>query len=270
MKFDGILLCTDLDDTLLREDKSISEENIKAIEYFKENGGAFTFITGRTHVAVKNLLKTVKPNAPIGCLNGGSIYDHVNDKNLMEIEIDKSSAEIVDLVLEKFPSMGIEVVTHEHNYFCKRNFYTDEHQRHELLPTYEGDYHTVEGKWAKILLMDEKHIIDELIQYIATLEQAKKFDFVRSTANYYEILPLNASKGNLLLQIAEILGIDKEKTVAVGDNENDISMIKSAKVGYAVSNAAEKAKAVADIITVSNMEHAIARIINDIEEKRIL
>ncbi len=270
MKFDGILLCTDLDETLLQTDKSVSEENKKAIKYFKENGGTFTFITGRTHIGVKPTLEAVKPNAPIGCLNGSSIYDHVKDKNLMEMELDKSSAEVIDLVLHKFPSMGIEVVTHEHNYFCKRNFRTDEHQRLEFLPNFEGDYHTVPGKWAKILLMDEKSVIDELIPFIETLEPAKKFDFVRSTAYYYEILPPNANKGNLLLKIAEYMGIDKEKTIAVGDNENDISMIKAAKVGYAVANAAEKAIDAADIITVSNMEHAIAQVIEDIKNKRIL
>ena len=266
MKFDGILLCTDLDDTLLRKDKSISEENIKAIEYFKENGGKFTFITGRTHIGVMHTLESVKPNAPIGCLNGSSIYDHINEKNLMEMELDKSAAEVIDLVLQKFPSVGIEVVTHEHNFFCKRNFRTDEHQRLEFLPNYEGDYHTVPGKWAKILLMDEKPVIDELIPFVHTLEPSKKFDFVRSTAYYYEILPPGASKGNLLMQIAEILGIDKEKTIAVGDNENDVSMIKAAKVGYAVANAASQAIEAADIVTVSNMDHAIAKIIEDLDK----
>lgn len=270
MNFNGILLCTDLDETLLRKDKSISDENKRAIEYFMENGGKFTFITGRTHVGIKHTLEEIKPNAPIGCLNGSSIYDHVEGKNLMEMELDKSAAGVIDLVLKKFPSMGIEVVTHEHNYFCKRNFRTDEHQRLEFLPTYEGDYHSIEGKWAKILLMDEKPVIDELIPYIDTLEIAKRFNFVRSTSYYYEILPPGADKGSLLLQIAEILGIDKEKTIAVGDNENDISMIKAAKAGYAVANATEKTKAAADFITVSNMEHAIAKIIEDIENKRIL
>ena len=44
-KFDGILICTDLDGTLLKNDKSVSEENLRAIEYFKREGGRFTFVT---------------------------------------------------------------------------------------------------------------------------------------------------------------------------------------------------------------------------------
>ena len=48
-KFEGIMICTDLDGTLLKNDKSISAENARAIEYFKDNEGLFTFVTGRMH-----------------------------------------------------------------------------------------------------------------------------------------------------------------------------------------------------------------------------
>ena len=75
-KFDGILLCTDLDGTLLRNDKSISQENLDAIEYFKSEGGYFTFITGRMPCFSEEIYQVVRPNAPIGCINGGGVYDY--------------------------------------------------------------------------------------------------------------------------------------------------------------------------------------------------
>ena len=77
----------------------------------------------------------------------------------------------------------------------------------------------------------------------------------------YEILPKGASKGNLLPHLAAILGVDMSKTIAVGDYYNDVSMIRSAGVGVAVANAVDEAKAVADIVTVSNEESAIAKIV---------
>ena len=55
-----------------------------------------------------------------------------------------------------------------------------------------------------------------------------------------------------------------KNTIAVGDYNNDIAMVKAAGVGYAVANAVDELKAVADKITVSNNEHAIARIIKEI------
>lgn len=69
----------------------------------------------------------------------------------------------------------------------------------------------------------------------------------------------------MLLRMADMPGIDRKKTIAVGDYENDISMIRSAGVGYAAENACPAAKAAADRITVSNEEHAIAAIVADIE-----
>ena len=72
-KFDGILICTDLDGTLLNGDYKVSEENAKAIEYFKREGGYFTFITGRMYYYAEDIYEMVKPNAPIGCGNGAAV-----------------------------------------------------------------------------------------------------------------------------------------------------------------------------------------------------
>ena len=95
--------------------------------------------------------------------------------------------------------------------------------------------------------------------------KADKFDFIRSEHSLYEILPKGVSKGNLLLKLADLLGIDRNKTIAVGDYDNDISMVKCAGIGYAVSNARDSVKEVADKITVSNEENAIAAIIEELE-----
>ena len=74
-KFDGILICPDLDGTLYKNDKTISDKNRKAIEYFKREGGYFTFITGRLPYYSTYAYDSVKPNVPFGCINGGGVYD---------------------------------------------------------------------------------------------------------------------------------------------------------------------------------------------------
>ena len=78
-KFDGILICTDLDGTLYnsdRESRTISKENLNAIEYFKSEGGYFTIVTGRMPCFSDEAYNAVKPNCPFGCINGGGLYDH--------------------------------------------------------------------------------------------------------------------------------------------------------------------------------------------------
>ena len=100
--------------------------------------------------------------------------------------------------------------------------------------------------------------------------KAEKFDFIRSERRLYEVLPKGTSKGALLLKLADLLGVDRKKTIAVGDYNNDISMIECAGVGIAVSNARKCVKAVADRITVSNEENAIAQIIYELDKGKIL
>ena len=67
------------------------------------------------------------------------------------------------------------------------------------------------------------------------------------------------------MKMCELLSIDPARSVAVGDYDNDVSMIKAAGMGIAVANATPSVMAVADSVTVSNEEHAIARIIYDLD-----
>ena len=74
-KFDGILICTDLDGTLIKSDRTVSDADLKAIEYFKSEGGIFTFITARMLCHTGDVRAMIRANAPLGCLNGGALYD---------------------------------------------------------------------------------------------------------------------------------------------------------------------------------------------------
>ena len=91
------------------------------------------------------------------------------------------------------------------------------------------------------------------------------FDYIKSDREYFEILPKGASKGTLLEKIAELHGIEMKNTIVAGDNDNDVSMLEIAGVGVAVSNASPAAKKAANYHTVSNEEHAIAKIVEDLE-----
>lgn len=269
--FEGILITTDLDETLLCDDKTISRENLDAIEYFKENGGKFTFITGRPMVIVDDLYNTVKPNAPIGCFNGGGIYDMAKGEYLWKVELPREALELVEYVDKVFPEMSIQVCGFKNCYFCKMNSSMAKHLTTGGFPDIRCRYTEVEEPIAKVLFADEREEnLFKLRDILNSHPKAYKYDFIRSHAEYYEILPKGISKGILVTKLAEILGIDKNKTIAVGDNDNDASMLESAAVGIAVSNASKAAKDAADIITVSNNENAIEKIINDLQSGKIV
>jgi hydroxymethylpyrimidine pyrophosphatase-like HAD family hydrolase len=86
----------------------------------------------------------------------------------------------------------------------------------------------------------------------------------------YEILPKGVCKGTSIEKLCECLDLDINKTVALGDYNNDISMFYAAKAGIAVSNACREAIEAADFVTVSNEENAVAKVIYDIEDGKYL
>ena len=266
-KFDGILMCTDLDGTLFKKDKTISEENVRAIEYFKSEGGYFTFITGRMPMYVPYVYNTINPNAPFGCINGGGIYDHRKEKYVYTVELDRRALTLVDAVDRELPMIGIQVNSFEKVYFNKDNEAMIHFRKETGAPNYRCHYRAIEEPLAKVVFgeNDEDNIL-ALAKLLSEHELADEFDFIRSDKNLYEILPKGISKGNVLMKMCDILSIDPKRSVAVGDYDNDVSMIKAAGLGIAVSNATETVKAVADAITVSNEEHAIAKIIYDLDK----
>ena len=264
-KFDGFLICTDLDGTLYRKDKTISEENREAIEYFKREGGYFTFITGRMPYYSQDAFEAAKPNVPFGCVNG-CLYDGAMGEYVVKTELPRDAFELVKCVEERFPNVGIQICGFDKTYFAKDNDATVRFRKITGVPRLLCDYKSFAEPVGKIIFCS---IIEEEILAIEKLlyehELAGNFDFVRSEMSLYEILPKGADKAMALRRLTEHLGIDMKNAIAIGDYNNDVPMLRAAGVGVAVANASAAALAAADFVTVSNEEHAIARLIYDLE-----
>lgn len=266
-KFEGMLFCTDLDGTLFSKDKTVSKQNLEAIEYFKSEGGLFTFITGRMPKTSKEICDIVKPNAPYGCVNGGGIYDHREGKYLWNIELPKEALELVKHVEEQLPDMGISLNTESNVYFRKDNSAMVYMRSVTGLPNVTCTYDGLDEILLKVAFgHDDEEQMSSLIKLLNNHSKASYYDFIRTERRLYEILPKGVSKGLALKKMADLLGVNMSKTIAVGDYNNDISMIKEAGIGIAVANAVDEVKAVADYITVSNNENAIATIIDVLDK----
>ncbi len=265
-KFDGILICTDLDGTLLRSDHTISEKNTEAISYFKSEGGLFTFVTGRMPFCASDYYTTIRPNAPFGCINGGGLYDHSTQKYVWKQPISDAVLELVAFADENLPGIGIQVNTFDKIYFCRENSAMEAFREITGVPNLTCHYADVKEPIAKILFGDKD---EERLLRLDTLLHAhplsENFDFVRSEKTLYEILPKGIHKGVAISNLVHFMDLDHNKTIAVGDYYNDIPMLRAAKIGVAVENACPEAKEAANYITVSHDADAIARIIDDID-----
>ena len=265
-KFEGILLVSDIDATLFNREHHVSEENAQAIEYFKSEGGYFTFITGRMPFFVTDIYNTINPNAPFGCINGGGLYDHAKQEYVFTRELERSALELVEYADKNIADLGIQVNTFEKIYFSRENEAMANIRRVTGLPNITAHYHDVKEPIGKIVFGDtDEEKIFALRDLLFSHPRSDEFDYIRSEHTLYEILPKGVNKGSVLPRLCEYLGTNPKRTVAVGDYNNDVAMLKSAGIGVAVANACREAKEAADHITVSNEEHAIAKIIHDIE-----
>ena len=269
-KFEGCLICTDLDGTLLKNDLTISDRNKQAIEYFKSEGGLFTFVTGRMPSYLGDIYSKVRPNCPIGCINGGGVYDCEKQKYLWTCPLPHSALDLVKSVDDTLENIGIIVVTFDKTYFCKENATTAGVRKVTGVPNLVIDYNNITEPISKVMFADAN--TDNLLKVIGILNShsmSEQFSFIRSELALYEILPKNINKGTALSKLCEILDIDIKNTIAFGDYDNDIGMLKTAGLGIAVSNATDSAKAAADLVTVSNEEDALAVIIDAIDSGKV-
>ena len=265
-KFSGILLCTDLDDTLLTTgDKRLTQENKSAIEYFMSRGGYFTFSTGRIRAGIQKVLDMLTPNAPLICYNGATIHDLKTESVLYGEYLDKDAIKVAEFIEGIFPDAGIEICTENAIYFSRENRITEMHRRDENISGNTLNFRHVFSPWKKIIFPVEADRIGDIAKTLTRSKFYNKYTFVQSSENYYEVLPKGVSKGSALLKLADILGIEHKYTIGVGDNHNDIEIVKNAGVGIAVANAVPELRAIADIITVDNNSNALAAIISSLD-----
>ena len=268
--FENILICTDLDGTLLRDNKSISEENLRAIEYFKSHGGMFTIVTGRIPCTVSQICDIVRPNVPYGCFNGSGLYDHDKQEYIWYTTLQPAAMEILHYIEKHMPTMGIQINTLDNVYFSTDNSAMERFRRLTSLPDRSLHYSCVNEPICKVIFSeDDPDAMTRVRSLLAAHPLADQFDFIRSSRTLYELLPKGHTKGTVLSRLAKHIDLPLSRTIAIGDYDNDIAMLQTAHLGIAVANASERARKVADHITVSNEEHAIARVIYDLESGRL-
>lgn len=261
-RFDNILFVSDMDATLLNENHSVSARNREAIEYFISEGGKFTVATGRMVDAVKAYFNQFTINAPAILHNGAKIYDFDCQKAIYEKFIEKNRKESIKCVYNDIPEIGLEIYSDEKVYVYRP---CDETNRFKT-KSYDV-YYTVPDElwdkpWIKVLLIGEKELLDKY----EPIYRAKydKGNCVRSGSKYLDVVANGVSKGLALEKLASLYNIKKNNIYVVGDNMNDIDMIKRAGISCAVLNAEEAVKNAADNIVPSCNEDAISYIIENI------
>lgn len=266
MDFSKVIIMTDLDGTLLTDDKRITERDMAAIQRFRDGGGLFTVATGRGYSMTKPVAQRLGLDIPAVVFNGAAVFDFAADRFLWRSEIGGHARGYIKRLAEQFPEqLGIEVL-HEHTiYVPYMNRKEQEHlDLEKVIPDRRRLEEIPQGGWLKMLIAAEPELLDKVVEFVeqSDMQQAQ---WVRSAPMYYECLPYGVDKSTGFEQLIRILGVQDRFTVAAGDFMNDTAMIKKAQLGVAVESAQPEVKAAADLVVCDNNSGAMAQIIEYIE-----
>ena len=262
------ILFTDLDGTLLDDNKDISAEDLSAIRKMIEAGHKFVMTTGRPLTSVKKLAEKygfMEAGFYLVSFNGGLIYDCGAKKPILTRRI---SVEDVKFIMDAAFSSGM----HAHTY--AGDLVVSEHET-EQLKTYcrlmQMDYVVVKdireyyGQFINVVVKPpiKVNIItpfdhSSLESFRAEMRKTtagKLFD-VFSKPEMLEFSHMQSNKGDAVRFMADFYKVPVADTIAVGDEENDCPMIEAAGVGVAMANASQVAKDIADYVTVNDNNHS--------------
>ena len=254
----------DLDGTLLDNEKKISKENIEAIDKAREKGTIVSICSGRQIDVTRGFKDMAHADSIMICSNGAIIYDDDTKKELYAVYVDKEFckkayeyAELNNLTV-RFDTKYGRFVNNE-----DRNVST------EILLTENIDKFLDENGIIQLSVAGNN--FDEIDKAIEDLKINERME-VSLGNRYLETFPIeyccfnviskNVSKGNAMVGLCKYLKIDMKDVIAIGDELNDISMIKEAGLGVCMENGFDEVKAVAKEITKTNLENGVAYIIN--------
>jgi Cof subfamily protein (haloacid dehalogenase superfamily) len=261
--FENKMLICDMDGTLLNSSLKVSDENIAALRRFTENGGLFTVATGRMHVAMLQYLSILPINIPAILFNGAMIYDFFTKENIWDRPLPDSAKQTVIEILAEFPAAAAEIYQGDKIYLLNENIITERHIKVEKTNIARSPIDKIPFPWMKVLIASDHDTLCTIEQWLTKKNPPFRFTFSEKT--FLELLNAQASKGHALIQLARMTGTPIENTYAVGDNLNDIEMIKMAGKGISVSNAHPDIQAAAAVCMPHHDEHAVAHVVDWIE-----
>jgi Cof subfamily protein (haloacid dehalogenase superfamily) len=244
------MIVTDLDRSLLKNNKQLSEYTIRTLNSCHKIGLKIIFATARPIRSTKNYIDIIKPDGVI--FHNGAIV-MADSKILSKNEINpKTIKEIVKKVICDYPRSTISVEINDTMY---TNFDSSEgfaYTKTNLmeLPDYNADIIIIGTISVNEILSIKKYITENLYLEI-------------NDGIYGMIMNKNASKWNGIKQLSDFFRIEVKNTIAFGDDINDLEMIKNCGKGICVRNGLEEVKAVAKEICEDNENDGIAKWIKE-------
>lgn len=261
------LIAIDIDGTLVDSSGKLRPKVIQTVKQAKDKGIKVVLCTGRPLPGVKPLLRQLdldeQDDQYVVCF-GGAVVETTSGKTLFEKGITYNDFVDLEAIARKL-QLHFHAISTDRIYTCNKDlgYYTlYEANLVSMGISYRTPEEMRDVPLVKAMFVEDAETLDPAIakrEYFLPLND--RLDLMKTASFYYEAYAKGVNKGNALLKLCEILGITEENIMAIGDEENDLSMLKIARLGVAMGNAISKLKEVADQITTDNDHDGVAEAI---------
>lgn len=279
------LVASDLDGTIINENSFIPEANFKAIEMINEKNINFAICTGKSYSVSKNLCN--KFNASYGIFsNGSQIYNLHTGEQIYNSSLSFDDIKSCFLIAKRHKLhvhaySDFQLITEKLEYLDLRNFKLQRGSGYEFIVTPNVlDYiekndlpicqFVISGK--ENLTAVKNEILEICRVSISKISKFKEYKdrILDKEYEYLSIIPYNTTKSTAIRFLSNYLSINKNDIMAIGDNLNDIDMLRDSGIGVAVANAYSELKDVANYTTIKNVSEGgfAEAVYKFIEQKR--
>lgn len=264
------LILTDLDGTLLRNDKHLSPANRDALQRAADAGCHVVLATGRSYASLPQELRDLPFLRYFILMNGSKVYDLKEDRVLYRAEF---SVEETDAMFDLLYPLDLSVDCYQNDcgymdqlYYDRLDYYiadpvAREHTRLSRAPLADFRRFIHNGGTTQKLQCFLPHPELEPQVRQTLLQRFPALELSCSLPGNLEINAPGASKGDALAALCQALGLDTADAAAFGDGTNDLSMLRRAGLGVAMANGAAETLAAADLIAPTNEEDGVARVL---------
>ncbi|RPF54844.1 Cof-type HAD-IIB family hydrolase [Abyssicoccus albus] len=274
------LIAIDMDGTLLNTSHEVSKRNVDAINGALEQGVYVTIATGRAYQEALDAIKGESLELPLICLNGAEMRNKKHEITVQQ-NLEDEQIKLISEILQS-EDIYYQVYTDQKIYILDKErelqIYIDIAEKMGQKPEVEKIRQKIQKRIDKGTLVEVdnykeiyKKDNERVMKILATSHNSAKLDRVKnelsksedlavssSSQNNIEITNVKAQKGVAIKAIADELNIDLADCMAIGDNLNDVSMLKVVGTSVAMENSPTVVSALADYITVSNEEDGVA------------
>ena len=259
------LLVVDIDGTIAGLSNDIREPVKQAILAARSRGVKVAVATGRMYQSALRFHRELGLTLPLICYQGAWIQDPATDKILRHLPLSKQTAL---QVLDSFEEPHLRSLLSIHFYINDRLYVpeiTDSTRLYAArsgiaINAIENLRRDIPGDPTKVLaLCQNPEVLDNLLSSMRQRYTPAEMYLTRSVATFFEATHPLANKGEAVRYLAEeLLGLQAQNVMAIGDNFNDVEMISYAGVGVAMGNAPDAVKAGANWVAPDVEEDGVA------------